>query len=94
MVIEWSVMKKIKYLMLAMMLTALPVMADSSETVNAAIGGAIGGGLGAAVGNEVAGRQGAIIDGAIGAGAGAAISAGNTDSTAADSAACDCCCLW
>ncbi len=66
-------MKKVKYLMLAMMLTALPVMADSSETVDAAIGGAIGGGLGAAVGNEVAGRDGAIIGGAIGAGAGAAV---------------------
>ncbi|MEX0615236.1 MAG: hypothetical protein WD177_04925 [Methylophaga sp.] len=66
-------MKKVKYLMLAMLLTALPVMADSSETVDAAIGGAIGGGLGAAVGNEVAGREGAIIGGAIGAGAGAAV---------------------
>lgn len=66
-------MKKIKYLMLAMLLSALPVMADSSETVDAAIGGAIGGGLGAAVGNEVAGREGAIIGGAIGAGAGAAV---------------------
>ncbi|MEX1201566.1 MAG: hypothetical protein WEB02_12335 [Methylophaga sp.] len=66
-------MKKVKYLMLAMLLSALPVMADNSETLDAAIGGAIGGGLGAAVGNEVAGREGAIIGGAIGAGAGAAV---------------------
>ncbi len=66
-------MKKVQYLMLAMLLSVLPVMADSSETIDAAIGGAIGGGLGAAVGNEVAGRKGAIIGGAIGAGAGAAV---------------------
>lgn len=67
---------KLKYLILAMTITAMPVMADSSDTLDAAVGGAIGGGLGAAVGNEVAGRDGAIIGGALGAGAGAAI---NTD---------------
>ncbi|MDX1574445.1 MAG: hypothetical protein R3341_10520 [Methylophaga sp.] len=72
-------MKKVKYLMLAMLLTTLPVMADSSETLDAAIGGAIGGGLGAAVGNEVGGRDGAIIGGAIGAGAGAAVTTDGDD---------------
>lgn len=56
-----------------MMLTALPIMADDSETFDAAIGGAIGGGIRAAVGNEVGGREGAIIGGAIGAGTGAAV---------------------
>lgn len=66
-------MQKLNYLMLALMLTALPVLADNSGTVDAAIGGAIGGGIGAAVGNEVAGREGAIIGGAIGAGTGAAV---------------------
>lgn len=66
-------MQKLKYLMLAAILTSLPVLAADSDTVDAAIGGAIGGGIGAAVGNEVAGRDGAIIGGAIGAGTGAAI---------------------
>lgn len=64
---------KLKYLILVMTMTAMPVMAGDSDTVDAAIGGAIGGGLGAAVGNEVAGREGAIIGGALGAGAGAAV---------------------
>ncbi|MCX4188983.1 hypothetical protein [Methylophaga sp. OBS3] len=69
----------LKYLMLAMSLTAMPVMADSSETLDAAVGGAIGGGLGAAVGNEVGGREGAIIGGAIGAGTGAAVTTDGDD---------------
>lgn len=66
-------MKKLKYILLAMTLMAFPVLADDSETLDAAVGGAIGGGIGAAVGNEVAGREGAIIGGAIGAGTGAAV---------------------
>ena len=42
-------MKLLKYMMLAMSLMALPVFADDSETLDAAIGGAIGAGTGAAV---------------------------------------------
>ena len=70
---------KLKYLILAMAMTAMPVMAGDSDTVDAAIGGAIGGGLGAAVGNEVAGREGAIIGGALGAGAGVAVTTHDND---------------
>jgi len=44
--------------MLAMLMSALPVMADSSETVDAAIGGAIGSGAGAAVTSDADSHRG------------------------------------
>jgi hypothetical protein len=63
---------KIKYLVLAIALSAVEANADS--TLDAAIGGGLGGAAGAAIGNEVGGRDGAIIGGAIGGAVGAAVS--------------------
>jgi outer membrane lipoprotein SlyB len=64
---------KIKYIVLAIALSAVQANADDS-TLNAAIGGGIGGAAGAAIGNEVGGRDGAIIGGALGGAVGAAVS--------------------
>ncbi|MEN8108583.1 MAG: hypothetical protein ABFS22_11325 [Pseudomonadota bacterium] len=63
---------KIKYLVLAIVLSAVEANADNS-TLDAALGGGIGGAAGAAIGNEVGGRDGAIIGGALGGGIGTAI---------------------
>lgn len=63
---------KIKYLVIAIALSA--VEANAGSTVDAAIGGGLGGAAGAAIGNEVGGRDGAIIGGAIGGAVGAAVS--------------------
>jgi uncharacterized protein YcfJ len=65
---------KIKYLVLAIALSA--VEANAGSTLDAAIGGGLGGAVGAAIGNEVGGRDGSIIGGAIGGAVGTAI---NTD---------------
>jgi hypothetical protein len=62
---------KIKYLVLAIALSAVEANADS--TLDAAIGGGIGGAAGAAIGNEVGGRDGAIVGGALGGAIGAAV---------------------
>ena len=67
---------KIKYLVLALSLTAVAAHADNS-TVHAAIGGGIGGAAGAAIGNKVGGRDGAIVGGAIGGAIGTAIATKN-----------------
>ena len=74
---------KIKYLVLATLLSTTAVNADDS-TLDAAIGGGLGGAVGAAIGNEVGGRDGAIIGGALGGSVGAAVAtedgSGNRDS--------------
>jgi uncharacterized protein YcfJ len=63
---------KIKYIVLAITLSALD--ANAGSTLDAAIGGGLGGATGAAIGNEMGGRDGAIIGGAIGGAVGAAVS--------------------
>jgi hypothetical protein len=63
---------KIKYLVLAISLSAFEANADNS-TLDAAIGGGLGGAAGAAIGNEVGGRDGAILGGALGGAVGAAV---------------------
>lgn len=63
---------KLKYLALAIVLSAVEANADNS-TGEAAIGGGIGGAAGAAIGNEIGGRDGAIIGGALGGALGAAV---------------------
>lgn len=63
---------KIRYLVLALALSAVEANAGDS-TLDAAIGGGLGGAAGAALGNELGGRDGAIIGGALGGAVGAAV---------------------
>jgi outer membrane lipoprotein SlyB len=70
---QWRRTMKLAIIALTMGLLSVPVMADNSSTLDAAIGGGIGGAIGAAVGNEVAGKDGAMIGGAVGAAAGVAV---------------------